>query len=113
MTAEGGGGILSNEDVLVNGIPHPASPGAPFHKGAGRGKPLPYKITGALPDLGRGGPWASRQDSDRERWLKKLRRSCGTAPDTIFRSLRARWPGGNLDTHSDFAHRKGFACFKG
>ena len=70
-------------------------------------QPLPYKITGALPDLGRGGPWASRQDSDRERWLKKLRRSCGTAPDTIFRSLRAQWPGGNLDTHSDFARRKG------
>ena len=34
MTAEGGGGILLNEDVLANGIPHPASPGAPFYKGA-------------------------------------------------------------------------------
>ena len=34
MTAEGGGGILLKEDVLANGIPHPASPGAPFYKGA-------------------------------------------------------------------------------
>ena len=54
-----------------------------------------YKITGALPDLGRGGPWASRQDSDRERWLKKLRRSCRTAPGPNFCKPRAQWPGKN------------------
>ena len=34
MTAESGGGIPTNENFLLNGIPHPASPGAPFHKGA-------------------------------------------------------------------------------
>ena len=45
MTAEGGGGIPNHGNFLLNGIPHPASPGAPFHKGAGRGKPLPYADT--------------------------------------------------------------------
>ena len=30
------GGIPSSEAFWVNGIPHPASPGAPFHKGARR-----------------------------------------------------------------------------
>ena len=39
MTAEGGGGIPNHGNFLLNGIPHPASPGAPFHKGAGRGTP--------------------------------------------------------------------------
>ena len=29
-TAEGGGGILANGNFLFNGIPHPASPGAPL-----------------------------------------------------------------------------------
>ena len=34
MTAEGGEGIPTNENFLLTGIPHPASPGAPVHKGA-------------------------------------------------------------------------------
>ena len=29
-TAEGGGEILTNGNFLFNGIPHPASPGAPL-----------------------------------------------------------------------------------
>ena len=45
----------------------------------GRGKPLPYSFQETLPGWGRGGPWASRRDSHRERWLGKARRSSGTA----------------------------------
>ena len=40
MTAKGGGGILSNEDDLVNGIPRPASPEAPYPFAAVRQLPL-------------------------------------------------------------------------
>ena len=39
-TAEGGGGIPNHGNFLRDGIPHPASPGAPFHKGANELVPL-------------------------------------------------------------------------
>ena len=51
------------------------------------------------------GPRPARQDSHRERWFGKPRRSCGTAPGPNFCKPRARWPGGRLDTHSNFARR--------
>ena len=91
------------------------------------------------------GPRPARQDSHRERWFGKPRRSCGTAPFEIFRptgrrrrpptqspaqrvcvgeeerwseralpgpgeardtkSATTKWPGGRLDTHSNFARR--------
>ena len=39
---------------------------------------------------------------------RKLKRTNGN-----FCSSRARWPGGNLDRHSDFARRNYSACPKG
>ena len=70
-------------------------------------QPLPYKITGALPDLGRGGPWASRQDSDRERWLRKLRRRSGTSPKADFANTGPLWARKKPHPSTpDFARRK-------
>ena len=50
---------------------------------------------------------------NRYRWFGKLRRRNGAAPAPIFHKPRAQWPGGNSDTHSDFARRKDSACSKG
>ena len=60
----------------------------------GRDKPLPYKITGTLPNLRRGGPWASRQDSHRERWFGKTRRKNSTASVPIFANPGPSGPAG-------------------
>ena len=76
-------------------------------------QPLPYGSQETLPGLGRGGPWASRRDLHRERWLGKARRRNEAALALIFHKPRAQWPGGNLGTHSDFARRKDSACSKG
>ena len=60
----------------------------------GRDKSLPYKITGTLPNLRRGGPWASRQDSHRERWFGKTRRKNSTASVPIFANPGPSGPAG-------------------
>ena len=48
------------------------------------------------------GPGPARRDSHRARWLDKARCGTETAVLEIFFPPRAQWPGGNLDTHSDF-----------
>ena len=55
------------------------------------------------------GPRPARQDSHRERWLKKPRRSYGTAPAAIFANPGPSGPEGIAESHSDFARRK--FCF--
>ena len=47
-----------------------------------------------LSELGRGGPWASRQNTHRERLLGQARRGCGTAPAAIFANPGPNGPGG-------------------
>ena len=59
-----------------------------------RGVVLPYDSQEYLLGLGRGGPWASRQDTHRERWLKKPRRMSGTAVAAIFANPGPSGPGG-------------------
>ena len=71
-----------------------------------RGVVLPYDSQEYLLELGRGGPWASRQDTHRERWLKKPRRMSGTAPAAIFAPPGPSGPAGIQTSHSDFARRK-------
>ena len=50
----------------------------------GRGKPLPYESQEGFPNMGRGAPWGSRQNTYREHLLNQARRCCGTAPAAIF-----------------------------
>ena len=59
-----------------------------------RGVVLPYDSQEYLLGLGRGGPWASRQDTHRERWLRKPRRMSGTAPAAIFATPGPSGPAG-------------------
>ena len=73
-----------------------------------RGVVLPYDSQEYLLELGRGGPWASRQDTHRERWLKKPRRMSGTAAAAIFANPGPSGPAGIQTSHSDFARRKFF-----
>ena len=62
-----------------------------------RGVVLPYDSQEYLLELGRGGPWASRQDTHRERWLKKPRRMSGTAAAAIFANPGPSGPGGIVE----------------
>ena len=73
-----------------------------------RGVVLPYDSQEYLLGLGRGGPWASRQDTHRERWLRKPRRMSGTAAAAIFANPGPSGPAGIQTSHSDFARRKFF-----
>ena len=64
------GGYGRGRVVFVGAHPRVASLGLrPIHL-----QPLPYGSQENLPKLGRGGPWASRQNTHRERWLGKPRR---------------------------------------
>ena len=46
-----------------------------------------------------------------ERWSERALPNPGEARDT--KSVTTKWPGGNLDTHSNFARRMGTSCPKG
>ena len=90
-----------------------AAPTADFGKPAGGASPSPTIKTqrfGVCVGEALGPP---ARICTSPRLLGKARRGGGTAPVTIFHSARAQWPGGNLDTHSDFARRKGFKCETG
>ena len=64
------GGSGCGRVVFVGAHPRVASLGLrPIHL-----QPLPYGSQENLPKLGRGGPWASRQNTHRGRWLGKPRR---------------------------------------
>ena len=77
----------------------------------------PYGESGSVPPICRGrtlaGPqmYAARpggralQPSTSRHLLGRVRRGSGTAPAPIFHIVRALWPGGNLECHSDFARR--------
>ena len=69
-------------------------------------RPLLYGFQESLPGLGRGGPWASRRDLHRERWLGKARRSSRTATILNFANPGPGGPEGIADRHSDFSRRK-------
>ena len=81
-----GEGLRAGEDTRPYGI----YKSCPFFVGAsprparGRGKPLPYESQEGFPNMGRGAPWGSRQNTYREHLLNQARRCCGTAPAAIF-----------------------------
>ena len=52
------------------------------------------------------GPKPARRHTHRERWLRKLRRRCGTAPAVIFARSGPSGPDGTAESHSDSARRK-------
>ena len=52
------------------------------------------------------GPKPARRHTHRERWLRKLRRRCGTAPAAIFARSGPSGPDGTAESHSDSARRK-------
>ena len=62
----------------------PSFVGAGPRPAHGRGKPLPYESQEGFPNIGRGAPWDSRQNTYREHLLNQARRCCGTAPAAIF-----------------------------
>ena len=101
-------GHLPPERGNACGRPHGAAP----TKGPGNSRWLPSSVPfGATFPL-KGGMLAGghtgsplRRILRRERWIGQVRRGSGTAPALIFHPPRAQWPGGNLDTHSDFARR--------
>ena len=98
MTAEGGGEIPNHGNFLLNGIPHPASPGAPFHKGAWweRTKRSPKATF----------PWGKARATARVAPTAKIglvalaRQTQAQKRNRTSRNFykpRARWPGRNLD----------------
>ena len=96
------GGYGCGRVVFVGAHPRVASLGLrPIHL-----QPLPYGSQENLPKLGRGGPWASRQNTHRERWLSILRRSPKAAPAANFVHPGPQW--GRKKTQAstpDFARR--------
>ena len=96
------GGSGRGRVVFVGAHPRVASLGLrPIHL-----QPLPCGSQENLPKLGRGGPWASRQNTHRERWLSILRRSPKTAPAANLDHPGPQW--GRKKTQAstpDFARR--------
>ena len=65
----------------------------------------PLRFSKIFPGLGRGGPWASRRQRPRYRLLGKPRRGNGAAEPEIFAYPAPSGPGGEAESHSDFARR--------
>ena len=81
------------------------------HLDGGGGEPPPY--IGSLPGTGGHMGPPLRRKTDRERWLGKARRSCGTAAAAIFANPGPSGPAGIWTSHSIFARRKYSAWPKG